>query len=133
MRKKIQDYLPLYIGCRIKVGEGAYMDLTIERLAAYHHSEYVTEFKLLLRPLPNLTDEECLIIANLFGGAMHLGDESKIHQVRELFSSNGYYKTITNRSGNDWNKVINYCRSVSIDMDGLIESGLAIDKTGVNG
>lgn len=89
---------------------------------------YFNEVKPILRPLSGMTGDEALIIANISGNMSHVSNESKIFQVLEVFRSNGFYNKQTNLTGSQWNKIIIFCRKQSIDVDGLIESGLAIKK-----
>jgi hypothetical protein len=42
--------------------------------------------KLILRSLPDMTDDECLEMAPILGGLSHLLPENQIFQVRKFFS-----------------------------------------------
>lgn len=122
--KDIKDYLPYYLGCEaisLKDGSATKVlptDLSTDPLL----------IKLKLCPLPDMSDEVKIQIALICG--WNWGDDvTKKNHVETLFEGNGYFNKTTNLTGSQWNKIINYCRKQGIDMDDLIESGLAIDKT----
>jgi hypothetical protein len=71
--------------------------------------QYMDKYKLLLRPLSSMTEDEQKVWDNISTpiGEMHIASAQQIH----------------------WAKRINYYRSIGIDCDGLIENGQAIDKT----
>lgn len=134
--KELKDYLPYYLGqqYRFKWG-GDWSDWRILTGVQYDRriedGDKVEAIQLILRPLSDMTDEECLSVFALYSDRSW-SDEGKIKDVRNLFDNNGYYNRVTNLSGMQWNKIINYLRRQGVDMEGLIEAGLAIDKTKIS-
>jgi hypothetical protein len=147
MNKKIEDYLPLYMGCEVMI-EGQYKcKLTgwergrpvVENLGLPSWARFQTVkildaelIKPILRPLSDMTEAECLACAKSCSLATYMSEEGQANGIRTLFATNGFWNKQTNLSGNQWCKIINYCRSQSFDMDNLFESGLAIDKAKLN-
>lgn len=117
MEKKLEDYLPFYLGCEVqltkvdeqltvcmdsqlfgkKVGDVTLMGLNL--LMCYR--DKIIDFKLLLRPLSDMTDSE-LTEFNRLRISFEIG-----------LSPEGF----------------RYLLSKHFDLFGLIEAGLAIDKT----
>ncbi len=135
----IKDYLHLYLGCEVKHQSfvnplilSSVSDIKGVRIRGKEDdvscATLIENFKLILRPLSSMTEEEKIEIAIIFGWS-HGDNVTKANATEELFDKNGYWNKITNISGSSWNKVINYCRKQGIDMDNLIDAGLAIDKT----
>jgi hypothetical protein len=124
MSKQLKDYLHLYLQVfdRILLIEKSNYyfvhNLFIHKggtrvLDARILTELLThgdglEYKLLLRPLPDMTEEEKTELYYLDDHALH-----------ELGDGTGYALPY----------VFTWCLSKGFDLFGLIESGLAIDKT----
>lgn len=106
--KEIKDYLHLYLGCECKTPEGVMqlMAVYIDSLPIFYDSVEDTRFEditPLLRPLSDITEEE----------------------IKKLRSFN-HYSNHTNRLTPEG---VRYLLSKFFDLFGLIESGLAIDKS----
>lgn len=130
MEKKIEDYAPLYIGCEVQlewmgdiethelfgvIGHFAALSYQIDEddEESFDSVDYsvnmrkAKDFKLLLRPLSSMTEEE-------------QGKMLSNHGV-SLMQSHG--DIIMN------SETTRYLLSQSFDLFGLIDSGLALDKT----
>ncbi len=136
--KKINDYLHLYKGSMCHVDAGQFSEQTLPIIGSMDRKAILgnaslqvvemVDCKPILRLLKDMTDQEAIEIGNIAGGMSHISDESKAFQIKELLATNGYYVKQTNLSGSQWNKIINYCREKSFDMDSLLHDGLAIEK-----
>lgn len=109
--KELKDYLHLYIGCRMLLGEGAYVDLTPERYA--RHLRQLEDgkglpIKLFLRPLSDITEEETqnAMLPMLFAMKVIEGEE-RLKQLAEI---------------------ARFLISRDFDVFGLIEAGIALSK-----
>ena len=154
--KDIKDYLHLYLGCEAvatgkKPGTKRYRLSTIATDGGYMFETIPEQFsialgkdwKIILRPLSDMTEEECMVLCGY----------DKFKDVRELlkfekedkgafieyrwkdsqiglddgyaYSSSGVYY-----DKHEWTpELTRYLLSKHFDLFGLIESGLAIDKT----
>ena len=105
--KDIKDYLHLYVGASIRYGAAITIrPLTISEMAVAQH--ILEDVKLVLRPLSDMTEEERCEVSTLVPP-----DESpywvkNIAEVTKWYLDRGF------------------------DLFGLIEAGLAIDKTDRN-
>lgn len=104
--KDISQYLHLYLGCELK-SEKYPKDtpLDTEILHAIEHDNLYGEFKPILRPLSSMTEEE----------------------NKERF--NEWYLKEENTPLERNAREIKYLLSKHFDLFGLIDAGLAIDKT----
>lgn len=121
--KKIEDYLYLYFGCEISDGNRAgilcgFMVVKYgHRVNVLHSNGLRMTYQLktwrpLLRPLSDMTEEE----------AIHLNaDEEYIIEIMDKYNPDRHWHL----SAND----MVYLLSKGFDLFGLIEAGLAIDKT----
>lgn len=120
MEKKIEDYLHLYLGCEIKIGDqieildavgqsGEFESLYKGHLRNFYHIS--VGVKPILRPLSDMTEEEKFEIQQISGWVDYN------HYINQGFCKPEVFK---------------YLLSKSFDLFGLIESGLAIDKTKIN-
>lgn len=121
---KLNDYLHNYIGCQIQVFSIGGYDFKgkIETLTPSLYKEIATMFfvgKLILRPLADMTTGEKYKFEpkNEDGeiGQEFIGSESETSYAFVSFM--------------DMARTINQLRALGFDCDGLIEAGLAIDKT----
>jgi hypothetical protein len=126
MEKNIKDYLHLYIGCNVQWNKARGFTLTkvnwlfnefeIDQDESGYTETFnektVHEIKPILRPLSDMTEEEC----HTLGWA--------------YLNSNG--NKILNHSPEYLNpEDFKYLLSRGFDLFGLIESGLAIDKSSI--
>lgn len=110
MTKKIDDYLKYYIGCRV-FDESVYNDLTPDLLAWVIKQNRADELKPILRPLSDMTLED----GKYFG----IEDEKELGEWKYDF---GYFGVLPPDD-------FHYLLSRGFDLFGLIDAGLAIDKT----
>lgn len=131
---KLRDYIHLYPGCKVEVFEedtqGNYTDTIIglcpgESINLARAGDWYFEenndfgIKLLLRPLSGITEkesEECWVFAKMGGGIVNHKSAIQGHFFRDC--------NIRQMSA-----MIDWLRNNEFDTDGLIEAGLAIDKT----
>ena len=141
MKKDIKDYLHLYLGCEV-------MDLYNDRVAVmngiltmnegikvcvFYKTTWqlsVEEVKLILRPLSDMTEDEADIIWELTGwydginGCVRIGEI-----IKEFFVLEDNEGEPRNSSWLYLMKALPYILSRGFDLFGLIQEGLAIDKT----
>lgn len=125
MEKKIEDYYPLYIGCEVQVifndelclgritGVFTQRGTEVQVIWNGHAMEEPTYFefgvKPILRPLSDMTEQEYEDLCDL----------------REIASkSKSPYSMLEMEA-----ETVNHLRLLRFDVDKLIESGLAIDKS----
>lgn len=124
---QFKDVAHFYFGCATTDGK---MTGACD-WAAYCDTDHKTQsvswenLRVALRPVSDLTDEEYYEkVCPLFGIENGLYDKAWfIKQWDFIPDERGFFPL------NDSVKVINFLRSVFIDVDGLIESGQAIDAT----
>ncbi len=155
MKKKIEDYLHLYIGNEV-IGtvfseSGANVKSKIETvgidccsfygLADYYYSEPEYKLQLLLRPLSDMTiNEGFRIMSNKFiypiiyvgESGYHEGEKEIPEKIKYKFNydkknSKVYYESFPVTPSNA--ETTRIMLEMGFDLFGLIESGLAIDKT----
>lgn len=145
MNKKIEDYLHLYIGCEFLA------DGNRDTLAGVHYhangifallgreTESTTpegwwvdncDFKLLLRPLSSMTEEEKVRLAlwefpNIKEAEISKNDSDNASICFRSETGMKCYLNFHHISPESTRKLL----KAGLDLFGLIESGLAIDKT----
>jgi len=103
MDKKIEDYLHLYLGCDVRHNNGSIVKMNSIALNNMLNNKYeMQEYKPILRPLSDMTEEEKI-------------------EVRKFDKVELPHFELTR-----------YLLSKHFDLFGLIEAGLAIEKTKVN-
>lgn len=119
--KEFKDY-HLYLGCEIefnRLGSWHISKLTPSLLEDFLDGD--VQIKLILRPLSDMTEDEENEIEGEFGsyglGENHLCNALKEHDLR-------YVKKLDEAF-----ELTRYLLSKYFDLFGLIEAGLAIDKT----
>lgn len=137
MEKRLLDYAQYYIGCRClntwfpESHPEHNNDWTLVGVCVKHGKPYKLEnndsdtstnsIKLILRKLQSLSDDEWGIVIT---ECSLPGDLLLVKFLKSSFFSKDnndrYYWTVVN-------KALNSLRRLSVDVDGLIESGLAID------
>lgn len=149
MSKELKDYLHLYLGCEVETNiPGQYVhpygcvkleDLTPENLYRILDRIYINErnkqtwdedsdhyCNLILRPLSDMTDEEVNQCEDAMWGSFpdpKTGD-------KEVFLKSFINDTSDYRPGYEITvAATNWFRKNGFDVDGLIDAGLAIDKT----
>lgn len=132
MGKNIKDYLHLYKGCTIRrynkyLGhlDGklcGFKDGFNENYILVNHGMSIVrvawneDFKPILRPLSDMTVDEKYEFNNI--------DDCIVDYDGDILSDNHSYISL-----NKYVPAINWLRFKHFDVDGLIESGLAIDAT----
>lgn len=129
MEKNIKDYLHLYLGCECeidkrvastkKTGTLTNIDQTGVRLKGAFNDGHIAHalVKPILRPLSDLTKEEVKILDEM--ARTQKNGEQFIKRETKFFSG------IRTRSA----EALHYLLSKHFDLFGLIDAGLAIDKT----
>lgn len=133
MKKKLKDYLNLYVGAMCHVDAGEFPEQTLPILGVMDNKALlglrsiqiveIKDCKPLLRPLLSITNEEKVIMHDtLWPSEFHY---SLSHKCTYWFlkCDNGKYDSET----------FHYLITIlNVDLFGLIEAGLAIDKTKIN-
>lgn len=130
MDKKIQDYLHLYLGCECRMTKSSYhavhelhlsvktsFTLTAKLLHYFIAPTTMAVIKPLLRPLSDMTEEELQECGNLVYDFSD--DQSGLDLNNHRWED--FYLTTSEQ--------FHWLLSRHFDLFGLIESGLAIDKT----
>ncbi len=139
MEKNIKDYLPFYLGCDVE-----YTNVLNKRVVAkvlpdflYHNeislaAALLHEPKPILRPLSDMTHEdvnelwEFIPMNPLY---FPLNNDKRYDAIIQAFKTNEFPDYEDTWTWNNFNQAALWLRKHSFDIDGLIESGLAIDKT----
>ncbi len=121
MENKIENYIHLYLGCKIKsVTMGIVSTFnTYNEKSVKHFKD--GSFKLVLRPLHNMLEEEF----------NELSRETSFKGINPMDSDGA--DDFINRSlrENDWREIIeasNWLRRNGFDLDNLIDSGYAVPE-----
>jgi len=112
MEKKIEDYLHLYFGQGCKITDRQTCIIDTIKGPTITNSGLIWKVEPILRPLSDMTEEEyatMLIIANQNNIKILERDEIVLRQTAP--------------------EIMRYLLSKSFDLFGLIDAGLAIDKT----
>lgn len=137
MENKITDYLHLYIGCEILMNGGnTYKLAGVEKAKGfwvyYDNSERThwmptLDLKLILRPLSDMTEEE----VNECWNRLDWSENITTPANRRRLLNDEFLDSDEGREAGWFSfcKILPYLLSKSFDLFGLIESGLAIDKT----
>lgn len=153
--KDIKDYLHLYIGCECMIGDmkwkreehlyGLAPDVDVDfgkpiksKLDAHVLSVFSDKCTLILRPLSDMTEEEALYCISTFDRGVD-NPVFKIIGKDELGEDWVYVQVGYEETECCWGPNLNYMGaemfryllSRGFDLFGLIESGLAIDKTSI--
>lgn len=132
MKKDIKDYLHLYLGCEVKPGDriteaqkvllrGVYtfdadykVNICRCQMSTFPGENVLwlehDDFKLILRPLSDMTEEE----------------ETQMIATQDDVKLDGYPEILLKA---DSGETVRFMLSKGFDLFGLIEAGLAIDKT----
>lgn len=146
MKKDIKDYLYLYIGCEImdeynnKVGKLVAIDYSEENPVRVLHKvtwrlEY-SEVKPILRPLSDMTIEELEeqeAVIKIFMPDFSVTEKDRLDAI-ERINKHGISALRFDEDSNPLMifEVLRLLLKQGFDLFGLIESGLAIDKTKLN-
>ena len=103
MSKEIKDYLHLYLGCIGRGDSGAAIFLSADTLSKINRGDI--SFRPILRNLSDMTTEELELFADL--------------------NIKSDYKNVYEKQA----EITRFLLSQEFDLFGLIEAGLAIDKT----
>lgn len=143
---ELKDVIHFYLGCPVWICKNIEDVDVIEPLTRkmlyedidqgdmFFDPEDLLPHKLILRPLCSLTDEEIINVARLSGTT----ERSLIkNRIEILKAGRETYTTLADLDEygeftipfSKIVSVLNYFRSIGIDIDGLIESGQAIDST----
>lgn len=82
----------------------------------------ISDCRLELRTLDDMTDEEYLTLATM------IFPDHKRNAGKEIGKSLASFKLLAGISYENGKEISDYLRSISVDIDGLIESGVAIRK-----
>lgn len=125
MKKEIKDYLHLYLGCDYQDQFGGLGNINEHTfLVMFDAAKRNVPFKLLLRPLSDMSEDEKLYIVEAITYS-HVRFSSK-DSILGSFDADRYNKKHNNELYPD---EFLYLLKQGFDLFGLIESGLAIDKT----
>jgi hypothetical protein len=120
----IYNYLHLYLGCEVELERGNYkfphtvvMDIDLLKEAL----NVEVDVKLVLRPLTSMTQKEAEAFGMMYEEGQFRTDVLEFDSCIGL----GYYYLDTNSAA----ERIRGLLSAQFDIFGLIEAGLAIDKT----
>lgn len=125
--KTLKDYAHLYLGCKAIITNDDGEEEKRFLLNAYnlnYYRDYLSDIKLILRPLDSMTEEEKVEIAHILGSVDHLSVDAKIAQVTELMAR--FYNMQTNIPAVKWMHACRYFCSIGLDLFGLKDSGLAV-------
>lgn len=139
--KKLSDYLHLYLGCEAKSSKGTmvYKLSSVDSIGrcmffdGFGNDMWLGEdFKLALRPLSDMTEEEIKQVAWLQYNfkAENVRGKDEWGNIKVVNKSPFYYWINPIRSTNPETMI--YLLSKHFDLFSLIESGLAIDATTLN-
>lgn len=128
--KKIDYYLPFYIGSTIiridKLTNYVFKMVEIvthEFLSELNNNGSIYDYKLILKSLDQIDDDEaCEVYKLIYGDDQNANEKSILgkHIRKRLIE---YSMNI-----NETTRVINYLRSISVDCDDLLNNELAINK-----
>jgi len=149
---KIEDYLHLYLGCKFVTGnsQGEVNSRKITVIYGMLSDKIYNNFWLVLRPLSDMTEEERADIWDIvfkkifvprYSGRTVFIVKSKKKEISRWVMNSGVERLGIEFNGDVWadsdlhkwdfnpHEVTKYLLSKSFDLFGLIEAGLAIDKT----
>lgn len=142
MEKQLKDYLHLYLGCQVLINDmgedvlctlvtmscsgGCFASGTTKNGKLFNYHGGADSLKPILRKLSSMTEEEA------WTAWKKGGEHSRHNGVCNYVSAFKNPGTDLGMNIFDWSATINYMRSVGIDCDKLIESGLAIDSATLN-
>jgi hypothetical protein len=147
--KNIKDIIHLYIGCKCetdsgKIGTFSGFDICEKDRSMIMHTvryfdvddydvlnddEMCDRIKLILRPLEDLTEEECGEYWGLIGGSPHLFDRKHFMEWLIVGSTDDEWEQGMVFGALEAALTTNYLISKGFDVFDLIPAGLAIDKT----
>ena len=104
------------------IGNGSFCELGFDKISDFCT---IAEFKPYLFPLSSLTEEQRNYISKLL-----IDTQNEFPPYGEL-NTKGYDNLFV-CSVKQANVLINYCLTNHLDINGLIEKGIAIDATGLN-
>lgn len=134
MKKQIKDYLHFYLGCECEVANrktlligchtnGNYQIAHAIGAQDYWQAKYI---KPILRPLSDMTEKDANKIT--WHLSMYAGNETQLehHFIQALIHGSKY---VLNMSDPDTFEIMRTLCKLEFDVFGLIEAGLAVDKT----
>jgi hypothetical protein len=138
MKKDIKDYLHLYLGCeyQYRYNDSAEWRPSQIRLSIKVLSDhpYRWEIKPILRPLSDMTEEEAIKYLRLKHNAYSGEYEIKLRDngfwwLFKTIASDERFKFFGEMLDESNSDQFRWLLSKGFDLFGLIEAGLAIDKT----
>ena len=131
--KDIKDFLHLYLGCDFVTANSQGNINTSSIGEVYSYFDHFKQFKLVLRKLSSITEEEIVSYLRLKHNAYNGEYEVRavdngfwwafrLNTLNERFN---FYGEILDESNSDQ---FRYLLSKAFDLFGLIDEGLAIDK-----
>lgn len=131
MKKKLEDYLHLYLGCPMDIG--GY--LTLERIMGIKQGIGMVDMKMVLRPLSDMTEEEktALLKINL-SIITHRIEFGENYISQNAFGFKGAaehcaFKSYVFEFNKMDSKEFHFLLSKHFDLFSLIPEGLAIDAS----
>jgi hypothetical protein len=109
-----------YLGNKIRFDNSRSSDWSI---LSPSHLYLDNEFKIIIKPLSSITDEDAIEASAIIGGASHLSTESQIKQLRDLFSSPNFWVNQTNISGYKWFNCCQFLQSKGYDLPNYLLGG----------
>ena len=137
--KELKDYLHLYLGCEVKFPKSQSPKTNgvvkcdaecIHDLHEYGEWEYC---KPILRPLSDMTQDEADVIWGILDWNERITGVARITDIiREFDVIEEDNDTTSNAHWGYLCKILPYLLKYGFDLFGLIDAGLAIDKTTLN-
>lgn len=122
--KVFSQYLPYFIDSPMRL---AFLSI-IERLLTL---EQQSNHRIILLPITSMSNEDALVVANIFGGASHLSEEGRAHQAKELFITYDFRNKVTTISAASWLKAFQYLLSKGYDLPQLLLGGKTLQEAGI--
>ena len=137
--KELKDYLHLYLGCQfvMKINGPerltAQMNFGADALNASLDSKEPITPILILRPLSDMTQDEADVIWGILDWNERITGVARITDIiREFDVIEEDNDTTSNAHWGYLCKILPYLLKYGFDLFGLIDAGLAIDKTTLN-
>lgn len=123
MQKKIEDYLPFYLGCKVKWGSDTAVLIDTDKvncnlfMDGKKYNTSISNIKPYFRLLDSMTEDEQFEMSEITG--LHIRDLF----VKALQEGTKYVIDVRNSF-----EVVKYLLSKHFDLFGLIENGLALNE-----
>lgn len=111
--------------CEVRLIDRIYEELTIWKCPGYYHDVKLEDCKPYLFPMSNITEEQRNDISKLL---IDTQNECSPYGELNVKGCDNLFICVAKQA----NIFINYCLTYHLDINGLIEKGLALDATGLN-